>query len=71
MGPEVVPYIVAKLKSDPQAHFLFHALQQITGKSFSSQEIETAQQKYGSPLGNQGYTRMWIDWWEREGQKTT
>jgi hypothetical protein len=68
LGPTVVPLIIGKMKSDPAAHFLIHALEQITGRRFSPQEIEIAKQKYGSPLGNQGYVRMWIDWWEREGR---
>ena len=69
LGQEAIPLIVAKMKNDRNAHFLIHALRQITGKAFSSEEIETAKQKYGAPLGNQGYAQMWIDWWEGEGQK--
>ena len=64
LGEEAIPYIIAKLKEDPDAHFLIHALSRITGRRFTPAEIEAAEKTYGSPLGNQGFARMWIDWWE-------
>jgi len=68
LGSEAVPLIIGKLKQDPEAHFLIHALQQITHKRFSTEELEAAMQKYGAPLGNQGHIKLWIDWWEAQRQ---
>lgn len=69
LGVEAVPLIIGKLKGDPEAHFLIHALERITGKNFSPEEIEAAHRRFGSPLGNQGYARLWIDWWETENRR--
>jgi hypothetical protein len=69
MGEAAVPYIIAKLEADADAHFLIHALERITSKRFTRDEIEAAEPRYGKPLGNQGYARMWIDWWKQAGKK--
>jgi hypothetical protein len=68
LGTEVVPLIISKLKEDPEAHFLIHATERITRKRFSREETDEAKKRFGSPLGNQGYARMWIDWWETESR---
>jgi hypothetical protein len=69
MGETAVPYIIAKLETDADAHFLIHALERLTNKRFTQEEIEAAQRRYGKPFGNQGYARMWIDWWKQTGKK--
>jgi hypothetical protein len=69
LGPDAISLIIDKLQRDPDAHFLVHALPELTGKSFLATEIEAAREKYGSPLGNQGYARMWIDWWKQSEKK--
>jgi len=66
LGPEALPFFIDKLENDPEAHFLVHALPQLTGKTFSADEVAAAAAQQGVPLGNQGYARMWIDWWKRE-----
>ena len=68
LGEQALPYIIEKLKKDPDAHFLIHAMEKITGRGFSQSEVEEGIRKYGSPLGNQGLAKMWIDWWEKEGK---
>ncbi len=69
LGEPVIPYIISRLKDDSEAHFLVHALERITGKKFSSDELADGMAKYGSPLGNQGLARMWVDWWESQSWK--
>ncbi len=69
LGDQAVPYIIEKLRTDPEAHFLIHALERITHHKFTAEEIEAAKKKYGTPLGNQGYAKMWIDWWEAKQNK--
>jgi hypothetical protein len=64
LGEAAIPFLVAKLKRAPEAHFLVHALERVAPKTFSAEEIDNAKRKYGSPLGNQGFARMWIEWWE-------
>ncbi len=65
MGEEAVPHIIEKLQTDADAHFLIHALRRITGRQFTTAEIEAAQSRYGAPMGNQGYAAIWVDWWKR------
>ena len=69
LGSEAVPMIIRKLEEDQRAHFLIHALSQITGKKFSSEELEQAKTQTGSPLGNQGYARLWTDWWKNQSNR--
>jgi hypothetical protein len=69
MGEAAVPYIIAKLETDAGAHFLINALEKLTNKRFTPEEVEAAERLYGKPLGNQGYARMWIDWWKQLKQK--
>jgi hypothetical protein len=66
MGEEAVPGMIEKLRSDEAAHFLVRALERITNKRFTQEEIEAARSRYGAPLGNQGYAAMWVDWWDRQ-----
>jgi hypothetical protein len=66
MGEDAVPYIMQKLRTDEDAHFLIHALERITNKRFTPEEIEEAKVRYGTPLGNQGYAAMWLDWWNQQ-----
>ena len=66
IGDEAVPYIIEKLQTDEDAHFLIHALERITKKRFTPEEIRVAQTLYGTPLGNQGYAVMWRDWWTKQ-----
>lgn len=66
LGPEAVPYIIKKFETDDSAHFLIHALERITHKSFTPEELAAAQARYGSPLGNQGFAAMWRDWWNEQ-----
>jgi hypothetical protein len=66
LGADVVPLIIDKLKADPDAHFLIHALEQITGKRLSAAQLDEGRRRYGSPLGNQGYAKLWIEWWDAE-----
>jgi len=63
LGEQALPYIVEKMKEDPEAHFLIHAMEKITGKRLSKKEIVEGIEKYGSPLGNQGFAKIWIEWW--------
>jgi len=68
MGWDAVPHIIEKLRTDEDAHFLIHALKEITGKQFMEDDIKAARAQYGRPLGNQAYAAMWIEWWnERQG----
>jgi hypothetical protein len=69
LGPDVVPLILDKLRSDTAAHVLIHALPKLTKKKFSDAEIQAAMQKYGAPLGNQGFAKMWLKWWDNEHRK--
>jgi hypothetical protein len=66
LGPEVVPNILDKLRTDETAHFLVHALERITKKSFTREEMIAGEERYGSPLGNQGLAAMWQDWWRQQ-----
>jgi hypothetical protein len=65
LGEAAIPYIIGKLKSDEESHFLVWALEQIAPGTFGAREIELAKSRYGEPLGNQGRARMWIEWWEQ------
>jgi hypothetical protein len=69
MGEAAVPHIIAKLQTDEGAHFLIHALERITNHRFTPEEVEAAQRRYGKPLGNQGYARLWTDWWNQKEKK--
>lgn len=66
LGEKVLPAIVKKMKEDLEGHFLVHAMEKITGHRFSQEEITAGIRKYGSPLGNQGFAKLWIDWWEKQ-----
>ena len=66
MGEEALPYIFEKLDTDEDAHFLIHALNKITNKRFTIEEINAAKAHYGSILGNQGYAVMWRTWWDEQ-----
>ncbi len=66
MGEEALPYIIEKIETDEEAHFLIHALERITNKQFTPEEIEAGKARYGRPLGNQGYAAMWLDWWNEQ-----
>ncbi len=65
LGPEAVPHIIEKLGTDEDAHFLIHALERITNKRFTPNEVKAAQARYGETLGNQGFAAMWKDWWNK------
>jgi hypothetical protein len=69
LGEAALPYIVEKLRTDEDAHFLIHAMEQITHKRFTPSEIAAAQASFGSPLGNQGFAAMWVDWWSKQSGK--
>jgi hypothetical protein len=66
LGPEAVPYILAKLQTDEDAHFLVYALERITNKKFTNDELAAARERYGAPLGNQGLAAMWQEWWDKQ-----
>lgn len=67
LGEPAIPYIVEKMRTDDYGHFLIHALDRITGKRFTPEEIADAERRHGSPLGNQGYAELWQEWWRRYG----
>lgn len=64
LGEEAVPLIIDKLGSDPDAHFLVHALARITGVRFAAEELAEARREFGDPLGNQGLAQLWLRWWQ-------
>jgi hypothetical protein len=64
MGPDAVPFIMEKLRSDDHAHFLIHALAKITGKRFSPEELAAHRAGAAGPLGNQAMARLWLAWWD-------
>lgn len=66
MGEEVVPFLMEKLQTDGEAHFLIHALAQITNHQFTSEEIKSVQANYGTPIGNQAYSKLWLSWWDQQ-----
>ncbi|MCC6368245.1 MAG: hypothetical protein IT165_32365 [Bryobacterales bacterium] len=65
LGEAAIPYIIGRLKSDEEAHFLVWALEEIAPGTFRAEDVERARARYGDPLGNQGRARMWIEWWEQ------
>ena len=69
IGPDALPYLIEKLRTDEEAHFLIHVLSEITKKRFTPEEIAMAQVRYDTPLGNQHYAAMWLDWWAEHGTK--
>jgi hypothetical protein len=64
LGSPAVPFIIHKLKTDDNAHFLVHALEKITKHRFTDDEIAAARKRYGIAFGNQQLAEMWMNWWE-------
>lgn len=69
LGEGAIPLILEKLRTNDSAHFLVHALGRIAGDPFTPGEIADAQRRYGAPLGNQGYARLWQEWWGRRSEQ--
>ena len=55
LGPRAAPLMVQKLRTDPEAHFLVHALWRVTRKQFPPAAD-------GRPRGNQGLAQLWVQW---------
>jgi hypothetical protein len=66
LGPDALPFIMEKLRSDEHAHFLIHALARITGKNFSREELEAHRSPSDGPSGNQAFVRLWLAWWDSQ-----
>jgi hypothetical protein len=66
LGPDALPFIMEKLRSDAHAHFLIHALARITGKQFSPEEIAASHSPADGPIGNQAFARLWLSWWAND-----
>lgn len=71
LGPDALPFIMEKLRSDAQAHFLIHALSRITGKRFSPEEIAASSSSADGPIGNQALARLWLSWWDSQQREST
>lgn len=69
LGKPILPLIVDRMKEDPNAHFLIHAMEKISGHQLSKEEIAKGIETYGTPLGNQTLAKIWISWWERQSVK--
>ena len=67
LGEPAIPFILEKIRTDDDAHFLVHAIERITGKRFTPRELEEGGRRHGSPLGNQGYAALWEEWWRERG----
>ena len=65
LGRPALPYMIEKLRTDEAAHWLIYALEAITQKQFTKAEITAEAARTGTPLGNQGYARLWIAWWDK------
>ena len=70
MGWEAVPLIIEKLKTDEEAHFLIHALREITQERRVDADLEANQAPSNKPRGNQAYAEKWIAWWDERRAST-
>ena len=68
LGPPAIPAIVRHLFRDDLSHFLVHALRELTGHEFSSEDRLAAIQLFGH-LGNQAECAMWLGWWAKNGRE--
>lgn len=66
LGSDALPFIMEKLRSDDEAHFLIHALARITGKNFSRKELEAHRSPADGPSGNQTFVQLWLSWWDSQ-----
>lgn len=64
LGSDALPFIMEKLRSDENAHFLIHALVRITGKNFSLKELKGCRPLADGRIGNQTFVQLWLSWWD-------
>ena len=64
LGWPAVPHMIEKLRTDEEAHFLIHALAEITGEHPLYEETGAGGRPPERPLGNQAEAAAWIAWWE-------
>jgi hypothetical protein len=70
LGLKAIPFIIQKLQTDENAHFLIYALEEITKHSFNAAEIAIARDRYGGEFGNQLLAKMWQEWWNARYSST-
>jgi hypothetical protein len=63
LGEAAIPLIVNQFFRDDLAHFLHHAMDELTGHRFDAEDIVAAERLFGRPLGNQARCAMWLGWW--------
>ena len=64
MGWDAVPYMIEKLRSDEDAHFLIHALASITGERPAARTGGNEAGGRPEVAGNQTVAEAWVAWWE-------
>jgi hypothetical protein len=61
LGEAAIPYMIEKLRTDEDAHFLIHALAEITGERPRPPAPGAGVDR---PLGNQATAAAWVAWWD-------
>jgi hypothetical protein len=57
-----IPFMIEKLRTDEDAHFLIHALAEITGER--PPPPARADRAAEGPLGNRAQAAAWVAWWD-------
>ena len=61
LGQAAIPFMIEKIRTDEDAHFLIHALAEITGEHPPPARADRAA---GGPLGNRAQAAAWVAWWD-------
>lgn len=68
LGRPAIPLMIEKLRSDAEAHFLIHALAEITGEQPGPPAPRNGADH---PLGNQSSAAAWVAWWDERNAADT
>lgn len=68
LGRPAIPLMIEKLRADAEAHFLIHALAEITGEQ---PRLPPPRNGAGDPRGNQSTAAAWVAWWDERNSAGT
>ena len=66
LGTAAIPSMIEKLRTDEDAHFLIHALAEITGERPRPPVPGTGAD---GPLGNRATAAAWVAWWDERNSQ--
>ena len=68
LGAPAIPFMIEKLRTDEGAHFLIHALAEITDER---PRLPASGSGPDGPLGNRAAAAAWVAWWDERNAGDT